>query len=116
MQRQGTAFRNRYLVNRNSTTFSNTTGNTKLQGIATDAIDNDQLTVLSQTDEWVSGSAMAFLQGLYPPNPKAFNNLAGGRQVALDLFASPDPIGYPLGGYQYPNIETLSLSDPSSVA
>lgn len=116
MWRQGSAFRNRYLGSRNSTTFSNTTGNTKIQGISTDAISNDQLTILSQTDEWVSGGAMAFLQGLYPPNPNAFNSLAGGREVAQDLFASPDPIDYPLGGYQYPNIETLSMTDSNSVA
>ncbi|KAM0464304.1 hypothetical protein ACHAPV_002859 [Trichoderma viride] len=115
MWRQGSAFRHRYLGSRNSTIFSNSTGNTKIQGIATDAINNDQLTVLSQTDEWVSGGAMAFLQGLYPPNPNTFNNLAGGQQVAQDLFVSPDLIDYPLGGYQYPNIETLSLSDPASV-
>lgn len=115
MWRQGSAFRNRYLSSRNSTTFSNTTGNTKIQGMATDAINNDQLTILSQTDEWVSGSAMAFLQGLYPPNPDAFNDLAGGREVGQDLFTGPDPIEYPLGGYQYPNIETLSLTDSSSV-
>lgn len=115
MWRQGSAFRHRYLGSRNSTIFSNSTGNTKIQGIATDAINNDQLTVLSQTDEWVSGGAMAFLQALYPPNPNTFNNLAGGQQVAQDLFVSPDLIDYPLGGYQYPNIETLSLSDPASV-
>lgn len=116
MWRQGSAFRHRYLGSRNATTFPNlTTGNTKIQGIATDAINNDQLTVLSTTDEWVSGGAMAFLQGLYPPSPNTFNTLAGGRQVAQDLFVSPDLIDYPSGGYQYPNIETLSLTDPSSV-
>jgi hypothetical protein len=116
MWRQGSAFRHRYLGSRNSTTFSNsTTGNTRIQAMATDAINNDQLTVLSQTDEWVSGGAMAFLQGLYPPSPDAFNNLAGGREVAQDLLVSPELTDYPLGGYQYPNIETLSLTDPSSV-
>lgn len=115
MWRQGSAFRHRYLGSRNSTTFSNSTGNTKIQGIATDAINNDQLTVLSQTDEWVSGGAMAFLQGLYPPSPNSFNSFAGGRQVAQDLLVSPELTDYPLGGYQYPNIETLPPSDPSSV-
>lgn len=116
MWRQGSAFRHRYLGSRNSTAFSNsTTENTQIQGIATDAINNDQLTVFSQTDEWVSGGAMAFLQGLYPPSPNTFNNLAGGQQVAQDLLVSPELTDYPLGGYQYPNIETLSMTDSSSV-
>ncbi|KAM0261944.1 hypothetical protein ACHAQJ_001948 [Trichoderma viride] len=116
MWRQGSAFRNRYLGSRNSTTFSNTTGNTKIQGIATDAINNDQLTILSQADEWVAGGAMAFLQGLYPPNINSFNSLAGGQEMAQDVFSGPDLIDYPLGGYQYPNIETLSMTDSASVA
>jgi hypothetical protein len=116
MWRQGSAFRNRYLGSRNSTTFSNTTGNTKIQGISTDAINNDQLTILSRTEEWIAGGAMAFLQGLYPPNANSFNNLAGGREMAQDVFSGPDLIDYPLGGYQYPNIETLSMTDSASVA
>ncbi|RFU77088.1 hypothetical protein TARUN_5133 [Trichoderma arundinaceum] len=116
MWRQGSAFRNRYLGSRNSTTVSNSTGNSTIQGIATDAINNDQLTILSQTDEWVAGGAVAFLQGLYPPSTNSFNSLAGGQEMAQDVMSGSDPIDYPLGGYQYPNIQTLSISDSSSVA
>ncbi|TFA98741.1 hypothetical protein CCMA1212_009538 [Trichoderma ghanense] len=114
--RQGSAFRNRYLGTANSTLLSNTTENTTIQGIARDAISNNQLTVLSQTDEWVAGGAMAFLQGLYPPTENSFNSFAGGSQMAEDVVTDSDPVEYPLGGYQYPNIETLSLSDSASVA
>lgn len=116
MWRQGSAFRNRYLGTLNSTSFSNSTGNSTIQGIARDAINNDQLTILSQTDEWVAGGAVAFLQGLYPPNTDSFNSLAGGAEMAQNVLSGSDPTDYPLGGYQYPNIETLSMSDSASVA
>ncbi|KAL7799881.1 heterokaryon incompatibility domain-containing protein [Trichoderma ceciliae] len=117
MWRQGSAFRNRYLGSRNSTTLPNSTGNTNIQGIATDAINNDQLTILSQADEWVAGGSVAFLQGLYPPTTDSFNNLAGGQEMAQDvLLPGSDVVDYPLGGYQYPNIQTLSTTDSASVA
>lgn len=116
MWRQGSAFRNRYLGTENSTTFSNSTGNYTIQGIAKDAIDNDQLTIMSQTDDWVAAGAVAFMQGLYPPTANSFNNLAGGQEMAQDVLSNTGPIDYPLGGYQYPSIETLSLSDSASVA
>lgn len=116
MWRQGSAFRNRYLGAANSTLLSNSTENTTIQGIARDAISNNQLTILSQTDEWVAGGAVAFLQGLYPPTESSFNSFAGGSQMAEDVVSGSDPVDYPLGGYQYPNIETLSASDSASVA
>lgn len=116
MWRQGSAFRNRYLGTMNSTLFSNSTGNYTIQGIARDAIDNDQLTIYSQTDEWVAGGAVAFMQGLYPPTINSFNDFAGGQVMAQDVLSGTGPIDYPLGGYQYPSIETLSMSDSQSVA
>ncbi|KAH6608147.1 hypothetical protein Trco_004460 [Trichoderma cornu-damae] len=116
MWRQGSAFRNRYLGGRNSTALSNSAGNATIQGIAADAIDNSQLTVLSQTDQWVAGGAVAFLQGLYPPAANSFNGPAGGQEMAKDVLSGSDPVDYPLGGYQYPNIQTLSMTDSASVA
>ncbi|UKZ81947.1 hypothetical protein TrVFT333_009726 [Trichoderma virens FT-333] len=116
MWRQGSAFRNRYLGTENSTLFSNSTGNYTIQGISKDAINNADLTVLSQTDEWVAGGAVAFMQGLYPATTDAFNSLAGGQVMAQDVLSSTGPIDYPLGGYQYPSIETMSMSDSGSVA
>ncbi|KAL7933355.1 heterokaryon incompatibility domain-containing protein [Trichoderma chlorosporum] len=116
MWRQGSAFRNRYLGTENSTLSSNSTGNYTIQGIARDAISNDQLTILSQTDEWVAGGAVAFMQGLYPPTINTFNSLAGGDVMGQDVLSDTGPIDYPLGGYQYPSVETLSMSDSASVA
>lgn len=37
--------------------------------MSTSEIDNSQLEVLSMDDGYVSASAMAFMQGLYPPTP-----------------------------------------------
>lgn len=116
MWRQGSAIRNRYLGTVNETDISNSTGNYTIQGIAEHAIDNNQLTIMSQSDQWVAAGAVAFLQGLYPPNPDSFNDLAGGQEMAQDLPAGSDLVDYPLGGYQYPNIQTLSLTDSSSVS
>ncbi|UKZ56198.1 hypothetical protein TrVGV298_010029 [Trichoderma virens] len=56
------------------------------------------------------------MQGLYPATTDAFNSLAGGQVMAQDVLSGTGPIDYPLGGYQYPSIETMSMSDSGSVA
>ncbi|KAI1488925.1 histidine phosphatase superfamily [Biscogniauxia mediterranea] len=70
------------------------------------AIDNSQLSIYSTTDDVVTGSALAFLQGLYPP-------VAGSSNAST--LANGTTIEYPLSGYQYPNVQTLSGLDPNSI-
>ncbi|KAK3997052.1 histidine phosphatase superfamily [Cladorrhinum sp. PSN332] len=83
-------------------------------GISRNAIDNSQLSIISTTDSYVVGSAMAFLQGLYPPVTQAFPNSTGGIEAAS--LANGSIVNYPLEGYQYPNIRTLSrVNDPDSI-
>jgi hypothetical protein len=75
-----------------------------INGISQSAIDNSQLVVLSTDDPWISASAMAFLQALYPPS----------NSIVVDLesmLGNSSLAQYPLEGYQYPNIETLSVLD-----
>ncbi|KAJ4222215.1 hypothetical protein NW759_006635 [Fusarium solani] len=116
MWRQGTAFRARYL--RNSVNDSDFDGiqTAYIQKLNIDVIDNDDVDILSQTDEWVSAGAMAFMQGFYPPSPNAYDATAGGEDLGLNLDLGDNNTEYPLNGYQYPNIRTASYMDPSSTA
>lgn len=107
MYKQGAAFRRRYLT-LDATDF--------IQGMETEAIDNGQLDVYSQTDEWVVAGATAFMQGLYPPAAVTFSDTAGGQDLAHNYVGSKNATDYPMGGYQYPQVETLSYLDQRSIA
>ncbi|KAJ6786825.1 hypothetical protein PWT90_02653 [Aphanocladium album] len=111
LYRQGTAFRGRYLAPSSATNASDAA---TIQGLSQNAIDNSQLRILSQTDSWVVGGAVAFMQALYPPNSKAFNAAAGGQVLAENHIGS-NTTSYPLDGYQYPQIETLPSTDVNSI-
>lgn len=113
LYRQGTAFRGRYLAPSTAKNASSSDAAT-VQGLPQNAIDNAQLRILAQTDEWVVGGAVAFMQALYPPNTKAFNVAAGGDALAENHIGA-NTTSYPLDGYQYPQIETLPSTDASSI-
>ncbi|KAM3432341.1 hypothetical protein NHJ13734_006922 [Beauveria thailandica] len=116
LYRQGAAFRGRYLAPstvRNTSSSSSSEGAT-IRGLSQNAIDNGQMRVLAQTDEWVVGGAVAFMQALYPPNSKAFGKAIGGQALAENADDS-STTSYPLDGYQYPQIETLASTDANSV-
>lgn len=116
MWRQGTAFRARYLRNSVNDSDFDDIQTAYIQKLNIDVIDNDDVDILSQTDEWVSAGAMAFMQGLYPPSPNAYDATAGGEDLGLNLDLGDNNTEYPLNGYQYPNIRTASYMDPSSTA
>ena len=103
--RQGSAFRDRYV----------TGNNTAIQNVAQDAIDNRQLTVLSQADEWVAAGALAFMQGLYPAQKGVFLDAAGGKDLSHGYANGSNDTEYPLNGYQYPKLRTLSIEERSSI-
>lgn len=113
LHRQGQAFRSRYLTPPSAKNTSGAHG--AIQGISQNGIDNTQLRILSQADSWAVGGALAFMQGLYPPNSTAFNDAAGGQTLAENHIDS-NTTSYPLDGYQYPQIETLSGTDVNSIA
>lgn len=110
LYRQGTAFRSRYL---------NTTGDAssaQIAGIETEWIDNLQIDALVAEDEWVVGGALAFFQGLYPPT-EGYSDMVGGNDFGRDLTGNQsegDWIEFPLQGYQYPQLQTLSSLDSES--
>lgn len=111
---QGSVFRARYLVDSNYTDAQNPViTHATIQSIEPLAIDNDQTSAISTNDGYISTSALAFMQGLYPPVDLAVANSAGGLRAAA--LANGSLIDYPLNGYQYPDIETLSTLDPDFI-
>ncbi|KAM7209582.1 histidine phosphatase superfamily [Naviculisporaceae sp. PSN 640] len=82
-------------------------------GITKNAIDNSQLDILSTNDNFISTSALAFMQGLYPPIEQAFAPNSGDMDSAV--LSNGTLVNYPLGGYQYPNIRTASVQDPEAI-
>ncbi|RGP64112.1 histidine acid [Fusarium longipes] len=114
--RQGTAFRARYIPDGVNNSDYEGIQTAYLQDLKSDVIDNDELEIISQTDEWVSGSALAFMQGFYPPALNAYDNSTGGEEIAVNLASNDNKTGYPLNGYQYPNVQTPSFYDPEFAA
>jgi hypothetical protein len=75
----------------------------RINGLSSTEIDNSQLYILSTDDEFVSASALAFMQALYPPVYLSLEPDAIMSDSTLDQ--------YPLGGYQYPNVQSVSSLD-----
>ncbi|KAF4450720.1 hypothetical protein F53441_6163 [Fusarium austroafricanum] len=115
MLRQGTAFRARYIKNGVNNSEYENIQTTYLQNLSPDVINNDDIDIVSQTEEWVSSGALAFMQGLYPPSPNAYDNSTRGKEIAVNLASGDNKTDYPLNGYQYPSIRTPSFYDPESI-
>src|SRR3954451_15731596 len=101
----GSIIRDRYI--QPPSNGSQLTTSAPIAGISVFGIENTQISITSTDEEYVSGSALAFMQGLYPPNDN-FLDSAG-------QLANGDYIQSPLNGYQYPNIETVGLNDMNYV-
>lgn len=115
MLQAGSVFRARYLtLNGNLTEAqSRLTTQAPIKDIELSAIDNSQLNIAATDDMRTSTSAQAFMQGLYPPAGQSVSNDSGG--IAAAQLANGSILDFPLGGYQYPNIQTLSSLDPMSI-
>lgn len=99
----GSVIRSRYV----SGSGSNVTGAYPINGLNAQAIDNSQLFMLASQDEYVANSATAFVQGVYPP--------VGDSGQGAVLLANNSLEAYPLGGYQYASIGTVSSMDYSYI-
>ena len=108
---QGSVFRARYLLDGNTT--GEAVDRATIQDMEPLAIDGSQTSVISTNDGYISTSAIAFMQGLYPPVNLAVADSAGGLRAAA--LANGTLIEYPLNGYQYPDINTLSTLDPDFI-
>ncbi|KAI0479516.1 phosphoglycerate mutase-like protein [Xylariaceae sp. FL0804] len=82
------------------------------QGAERYALDNGLLDIGAGADAWTTASALAFMQGMYPPTNGAF---AGGGGDGAAKLANGSVLEYPLGGYQYPSIQTFSATDPNVI-
>ncbi|KAK1832696.1 histidine phosphatase superfamily [Podospora conica] len=108
---QGSLLRSRYL--QNLIELDEQAGRAPIVGIERNAIDNTQLNILTNTDEFMVTSAQAFAQGLYPPLLQTFSDSTGGIEGAM--LPNGSTVNYPLGGYQYPSIRTYSILDHESI-
>lgn len=109
LQRQGAAFRRRYLA---------PAAGAGIRGLRADALDSRQVAALAAADAWAAAGAAAFLQGLYPPRTGAYADPTGGGLLGYDFVAgrgNGSGAEYPLDGYQYPLIQTASDADGASV-
>ena len=111
MFRQGNAFRGRYMDNGSDESASSGSGNASapIKGLDTGAANNLQVNLIAAEGEWNVGSALSFYQGLYPPTTQSYSKAAGGDDLSRNLNESDsESIEYPLDGYQYPNLQTVS--------
>ena len=98
----GDLIRQRYLSTSGNATQLTTSA--PINGISVNDIENSQLYALSTDDEFISSSALAFFQGLYPPRGIPVFNTES-------TLSDGSVISFPLDGYQYPNIGTVSSLD-----
>ncbi|KAL1880000.1 hypothetical protein VTK73DRAFT_6390 [Phialemonium thermophilum] len=111
---EGTTFRQRYLDNSNFDPNGTVVSlPAPIEGVEINAIDNSQLYISSSNDGYSTASALAFLQGLYPPLSQAFSDSSGGMAAAR--LANGSIVDYPLDGYQYPDIQAPSVLDPNYI-
>lgn len=80
----------------------NITDTYTISGIPSNIINNSELSIWSTDDDYTAASAQAFMQGLYPPLTS---------QVAETILADGTRLTYPLNGYQYATVNTVSAAD-----
>lgn len=83
-----------------------------IRGISEYVLRPDQITVLSRDDQYISAGASAFMQGLYP-SLEQLNNYT--YIVGQSSLANGENLVAPLGGYQYPRMQTASQNDMNHV-
>lgn len=94
---QGQHLRERYI--------NGTTGSV-INGMTASVLDNSQIYMLGMDDNFVSASAMAFMQGLYPPFPELGEDAVNAVDGKAIQYPSPA-----LNGYQYPALSLVSELD-----
>ncbi|CRG84301.1 hypothetical protein PISL3812_01602 [Talaromyces islandicus] len=105
----GSAFRDRYVMGASSTASLDSV----VKGLAQHRLNTDEVRIYSGWDQDVQASALAFMQGFYPP-------ITGGNDsfVYVDdtyLLANGSTASSPLNDYQYPRIYAAGASDPNSI-
>ncbi|KAK2766883.1 hypothetical protein FQN54_006197 [Arachnomyces sp. PD_36] len=104
----GAAFRNRYV----NPPPMGSSSSYMVDGISRRKPLPTQISATSLPDQYVSASAQAFMQGLYPPLG-SLANLSFPDESAL--MADGKILDFPLNGYQYPQIYTPNTKDPTYI-
>ena len=84
-----------------------------IAGMSQDTLNNDQIFVQTLDSQHLVSSAQAFMQGLYPPHNIANGNGTGSSVGGL--LSNGSAIDFPLGGYQYANVQSSGQLDPESI-
>jgi Histidine phosphatase superfamily (branch 2) len=105
----GSNFRNRYIT---PVTGADDNEFTTIRNISPHQLLQDEITVLATNEHYVSASAQAFLQGLYPPLASSINHTYITGQSPL---ANGTNVVAPLNGYQYANIQAVTTNDLNSI-
>jgi hypothetical protein len=106
MHKLGQNFRTRYIAGNTDVGL----GVEHIAGMSQDTLNNDQILVQTLDQQHLVSSAQAFMQGLYPPR-----SIGNGTSSTGGLLANGSAIDYPLGGYQYANVQSSGQSDPESI-
>lgn len=106
MHELGQNFRTRYITGNADAGL----GIERIEGMSQDTLYNDQILVQTLDRQHLVSSAQAFMQGLYPPR-----SIGNGTSSTGGLLANGSAIDYPLGGYQYANVQSSGQSDPESI-
>lgn len=116
MLSQGQAFRARYLLNANDAELPQYAAfpRATLHGMSADSLDQSQMVAMATRDGYIAASALAFLQGLFPPTNHSVPADAGGLNISFST-GSGQLSDYPLGGYQYPTVLTLDPMERESI-
>ncbi|KAF1994598.1 phosphoglycerate mutase-like protein [Amniculicola lignicola CBS 123094] len=111
MHTLGQHFRGRYVSESGG---SSGLGQQLIATLSPDLLNNEQLRIESLDAPYLVASAQAFMQGLYPPY--SLNTTRNGPVAdATGILANGSAIDFPLDGYQYPQIYTRALNDPSLI-
>ncbi|KAF2401366.1 phosphoglycerate mutase-like protein [Trichodelitschia bisporula] len=110
MYNLGSFLRRRYITSGDTNPF---VGAGVIAGLSSWHLSPQQLYVLTENTQSTTASALAFMQGFYPPF-----QLPNGTAKYIDpssLVANNSYVEYPLNGYQYPSINAVSELDPNSI-
>ncbi|KAF2463343.1 phosphoglycerate mutase-like protein [Lindgomyces ingoldianus] len=111
MYKLGQNFRGRYI---NALGGHTGLGQEPIQSLSPDLINSNQLKIMTLDTPYLVASAQAFLQGLYPPYTLN-STRAGLAGDATGILANNSVIDFPMGGYQYPQIEVAGEYDPNGI-
>ena len=108
----GSNFRARYLT---PTAAPGTDGYTAIRNISPYQIEQEEITVLATNEHYVSASAQAFLQGLYPPLT-SLSTINNSTDIpGQSILANGTEVIAPLNGYQYSNLQAVSANDLNAI-